>query len=350
MNTSCGRSVCIYRYRIPLCRPLQLNGNSLQQRQGLIVQLNHGSGEQFGEIAPLPGFSRESLAEAEAELLRSARLWLAGRRITPSFPSVAFGLDCARFVSPSRRLLSQDDSPHARPCAGHTVAAIPLLSGSPDAIQKRLSELTATASPPRLIKLKVARLALDDEITLVQQILRDHPDLRLRLDANRGWSWQQALQFARAVPASAIDYIEEPLDNPDMLPDWFAHSGLYYALDETVQQPGYRFHKHSGLKALVIKPTLVGSWLRIRQLLNAAHSAGIIAVLSSSYESSLGLHHLARLARCWTPGQPPGLDTHQILSHDLLWRWPDSAANKPVLSLKQLKLIAQLESTSCMPR
>ena len=100
----------------------------------------------------------------------------------PVFPSVAFGLDCARLSLPPKSC-----PPNGAPSPDRTIATIPLLSGSADAILQRLAEL-AEKRHLSLIKLKVARLALSDEIDLVRQILHDYPHLRLRLDANRGWS------------------------------------------------------------------------------------------------------------------------------------------------------------------
>lgn len=329
MGSRRHRTIRIYRYRIPLGRPLLLQGTQVNARHGLILRLTQGTSERFGEIAPLPGFSRESLRDAEMDLCRAASQWRAGEQPSPRFPSTQFGVDCTRLASPG----SLPSCPY-----------IPLLSGSPEAVLSQLGELD-TVSPPRLIKLKVARLELNVEIDLVWQILRDYPHLRLRLDANRGWGWRQALQFATAVPTRAIDYIEEPLGNPDLLPEWFAHGGLPYALDETLQRPDYRFQMQPGLKALVIKPMLIGGWHRIVKLLKAARDAGIIAVISSSYESSLGLRHLAILARRWTPTQPPGLDTHSALCQDLLWPWPDSLACKPVMTLEQLQLIDEQVET-----
>lgn len=57
--------LALYRYSLPFRQPLMFKGQRLAHREGLLVSING----QWGEIAPLPGFSNESLAEAEAESL-----------------------------------------------------------------------------------------------------------------------------------------------------------------------------------------------------------------------------------------------------------------------------------------
>ena len=60
----------IYRYTLPLAQPLLLEGNEERSREGNLLFLrgeDHLTG--VGEIAPLPGFSAESLKETEKQLL-----------------------------------------------------------------------------------------------------------------------------------------------------------------------------------------------------------------------------------------------------------------------------------------
>ncbi|WP_438894529.1 hypothetical protein, partial [Bacillus cereus group sp. BC309] len=63
----------------------------------LLVTING----QWGEIAPLPGFSTETLADATAESLACLAAIERGETATPMFPSVKFGFDCARHRWPA---------------------------------------------------------------------------------------------------------------------------------------------------------------------------------------------------------------------------------------------------------
>ena len=103
----------IYRYDLPLARPLPIGGSrSLANRSGLILELIDDSGSVgLGEIAPLPGSSRETLEEAEqaaiflAERIRGAEIPLGLETMTSGFedwigelglpPSVRCGFEAA---------------------------------------------------------------------------------------------------------------------------------------------------------------------------------------------------------------------------------------------------------------
>ena len=86
---------------------------------------------------------------------------------------------------------------------------------------------------------------------------------------------------------------------------------------------------------MVIKPTLTGSLAKVREQVAAAHALGLMAVISSSIESSLGLTQLARIAAWLTPDAVSGLDTLNLMQAQLLRQWPDSAL--PCLSVEALE-------------
>ncbi len=58
--------------------------------------------------------------------------------------------------------------------------------------------------------------------------------------------------------------------------------------------------KEPNLTAIIIKPTLVGSLEKCVNLIQQAQKQGLVAVISSSLESSLGLTQLARIAQQYT--------------------------------------------------
>ena len=68
-----------------------------------------------------------------------------------------------------------------------------------------------------------------------------------------------------------------------------------------------------------------------------AHQAGLVAVISSSIESSLGLTQLARLADWLTPDTVPGLDTLSLMQAQLVRPWPESTL--PMVTTEQLDVL-----------
>lgn len=237
----------------------QLNLKNGKTRQGLILQCE----DRFGEIAPLPGFSKETLEEATQEALE----WIRSEK-KPTLPSVRWGVECAKKTLQSVRL--------------------PLAALGP---RKGFST----------VKLKLGHLSLTDAITLVKQHYRNS---HLRLDCNRSWTLSQAMEFASHFEPTDFVYLEEPVQSFEELIQFSKTTGFPIALDESIHS---NWDQVPSLKAIVVKPTVVGSIPEIPPHLQL--------VLSSAYESGLGLLHIANRA---TNSLPIGLDTYRAFESDLL--------------------------------
>ncbi len=277
----------LYQYKLPL--------TAQKWREGLILQC----GESFGEIAPLPGWSRETLEEARAEMLH----WIHTREV-PAFPSVRWGIECARKVLQPVHL--------------------PLCALGP-------KEGFST------VKLKLGHLPLNEAISLVKQHIGQ---FRLRLDCNRSWNLAQAFAFARHFQPTDFEYLEEPVQTFEELVHFSQATHFPIAIDESIHCP---WAEIPSLKAVVVKPTLLGGIPEIPHHLDL--------ILSSSYESGLGLLHIANRAKNQLP---VGLDTYQALQEDLLstsidcssgfFSWTPSLRDRPqTLNLSKLTQIGGSE-------
>ncbi len=159
----------------------------------------------------------------------------------------------------------------------------------------------------------MARYAIKEELALINQLATRLPTTQLILDANGGWTREEAERFCTCLPLDHIDYLEEPCA---VFADSIAvaeATGVSIALDETLSRQD-AWHYHPQLKALVIKPTLIGSLSACEALIKRAQAENLRVVISSSFESDLGLGQLARLASEWAPTEPPGLDTGHWLT------------------------------------
>ncbi|MDH1472231.1 o-succinylbenzoate synthase [Shewanella sp. GD03713] len=343
-------SLSLYLYRLPLDRFLPVGKQRIDHRAGLVLQAKAQAegeeSEQLVEIAPLSGFdidqqplsgfSRESLDEVQQALvmllpkLQNQPIdYLLEQAEASPYPSIAFGLSLlhAKF---SGKLES------VRP----VTATVPLIYQPLDAPKTELiANIASLDSGVHSVKVKVAQTSMEDELSLIYGILGQRPDLKLRLDANRGFSLEQALDFAACLPLESIEYIEEPCQHPQDNQTLYRAIPLPYALDESLNDPDYQFVMHEGLTALIIKPMLLGSIEKLQRLIDEAHSHGVRCILSSSLEASLGINDLAHLAAILTPDEIPGLDTLSAFSQDLI-----VPSGKPqCLKLHQLKLVASTQ-------
>ncbi|MCK3654667.1 o-succinylbenzoate synthase [Pasteurellaceae bacterium Macca] len=308
------RTVALYRYAIPVETGVVLRHRRLKQREGLIIRLGENGREGWGEIAPLPEFSQESLAEAESQAKACLKAWRAGDpcQFDTLFPSVAFGLSFA-FAELQGELGEEGN---------YRVA--PLCYGDPDALYHKLNQIEGE----KVAKMKVGLYEANRDGLLADMFLSALPDLMLRLDANRAWSLEKASQFARQISPEnrhRIQFIEEPCHTPALSRQFAQTHQLAIAWDESTREPDFCLQPEPNLRGIVIKPTLVGDFAKCVALIQQAHQFGLTVVISSSIESSLGLTQLARFAKQYTPHSTPGLDTLGLMTAQLLRSWQGSS-------------------------
>ena len=101
--------------------------------------------------------------------------------------------------------------------------------------------------------------------------------------------------------------------------DFFMKTTIPVALDETLQTKTIEQVKSiDGLEIMVIKPTVLGGIEASYQLIQKAHAVGMSTVISSCYESSIGILGLANLAGASSRHQGAGLDTLKWFKADVL--------------------------------
>jgi len=323
----------LFQYRLPLARPLILKSHRVMAREGLVVQLtDQDSHVGWGEIAPLPGFSAETLSEARDSAirflrnLRSRDLPEAGSLLEMGIglltddqvpPSVACGVETAimnfsahwRGVEP--RHLFDPSAPNSIPING-------LLTGSKEEVVAQARQMTSSGYEALKIKVGSESVAKEiDKVKSVRTIIPPHT--KLRLDANQAWGFDTAVLFGKSVSHLDIEYIEEPLADSRRLEQFHEQTGLAYAVDESVTAMSpERLAPAKGLVAIILKPTILGGLAVTWRFVRHAKEIGLKPVVSSAFESSIGLLALANLACATAPTIACGLDTASWFADDLL--------------------------------
>ncbi|MBU0678537.1 MAG: o-succinylbenzoate synthase [Verrucomicrobia bacterium] len=298
----------VYSFELPLVRPTTAGGGAV--RRGLLLELTDDSGVVgWGEASPLPGVSAESLDEASANLVAVCDALKKGETTSEMLPSVRFAVESAMSD------ISGDNAPAENPFIPLN-ALVDLSSGS---VERQVSE--ALDLEFTTLKLKVGRGDPSGELWLIENVRRlAGPDVSIRLDANRSWSFEEAQDFLGKVSRQDIEYIEEPLSDATDLPRLIGSCDIGIALDETlseIEPEGLR--EYAGAAAIVIKPTILGGVARAVAWSESARGHGISPVISAAFESGVGIRHLAHLAaRSMEEGVAAGLDTYRWLTNDVL--------------------------------
>lgn len=324
------RSYQLYRYQIPMDSQVILRNRFLKLREGLLVRICCGNHEGWGEIAPLPEFSQETLEQAQEQTIQWLKDWDMARSqnqkrsLNGLYPSVAFGLSCALA-----------EMKNELPDEGNYNAA-PLCYGDPDELYAELEQLEGE----KIAKIKVGLYEANRDGLIADMFLEAIPDLKLRLDANRAWTPTKAQLFAKYIKPehrTRIQFLEEPCKTREESLQFAAETGIAIAWDESVRETNFQVKKEPHLAAIIIKPTLVGSLEHCIELIKQAHQQGIMAVISSSLESSFGLTQLARIAKHYTPDTMPGLDTLNLMQYQLIRPWKGSSL--PILELNSQHIV-----------
>ncbi|KAH7688939.1 isochorismate synthase / 2-succinyl-5-enolpyruvyl-6-hydroxy-3-cyclohexene-1-carboxylate synthase / 2-succinyl-6-hydroxy-2,4-cyclohexadiene-1-carboxylate synthase / O-succinylbenzoate synthase protein [Dioscorea alata] len=331
-------------YRIKLCAPptssLVNDSSSSFNREGLILSLELDDGSLgFGEVAPLE-IHQEDMEDVEEQvrflldiikgveisclfslLKGSISCWIwrcLGVQPSSIFPSVRCGLEMAILnalaarcgcslsdvlsgykSAPLGNLKSVKseliDDVNVKKSTRVQISALVDCKGTPKSVAHVVSQLVEEGFTT--IKLKVARRESPIEDAIVIQEIRVAVgyQIDIRVDANQMWTYKEALQFASLVKDFDLAYIEEPVCLESDIIKFYEETGIPVALDETVDNiRGDIFEQlekfvHSGIVALVIKPSVVGGFENAAMIARWAQLHDKMAVISSAFESGLSL-------------------------------------------------------------
>ena len=174
----------------------------------------------------------------------------------------------------------------------------------------------------RTAKVKVAepgQTLADDEARL--EAVRDAlgPTGAVRVDANGGWSVEEAVRAVAALDRAAggLEYVEQPVATVEDLALVRRRVGVPVAADESIRRAAdpYRVRDLEAADIAVLKVQPLGG---VRACLRIAEDIGLPVVVSSALETSVGIAAGVALAAA-LPELPYacGLATVQLLADDV---------------------------------
>lgn len=301
-----SRQISVKPYRRAFRQPLRTAHGEWAIREGFLVRVEQEGRLGYGEVAPLPEFGSETLAEATAFLEQLASQ--PEIAAPANLPCCAFALSAAQVVTergildplknggaPNQSAPRLSNGRAAAPPRDYSVSAL-LPSGS---TALRLADEKSKAGY-RSMKWKIGVEPIAKEITVARSLLDSLPStVRLRFDANAGLvasELEQWLEFI--IPyRSRVDFIEQPLacGQEAAMADYMEATGIGIALDESLNGPDCErwLKPNAWAGALVIKAPLMGE---LSQLADRLAPVAEQVVLSSVFETGIGLENSLRLA------------------------------------------------------
>jgi L-alanine-DL-glutamate epimerase-like enolase superfamily enzyme len=147
-----------------------------------------------------------------------------------------------------------------------------------------------------VIKLK---LGSDDDESRVRAVRQARPDARLYIDANAGWTGDQAIANVRWLEKHNIELIEQPLarDQIAAMGALQPHTSIPIVADESVQSLQDVEHLAAvGVKGINLKLMKLGGLAAALRILHRARELNMKIMLGCMIETSIGVTAMAHLA------------------------------------------------------
>jgi O-succinylbenzoate synthase len=274
----------LFGVTLPLLEKIKIfpSGAIIDHRDIGVLRVVRNNKIGFGEVSPLPGLSEETFSEVSS--LRNLK-----------WPSLAFGLESAIW--------------NMQDLQGFNVLLCGLLLDD----EPPEKALDFEKSGYKSVKLKMGR-DLNHDIQKLESILNLTEKIKFRLDFNGQGKMEDFEVLFKRIPLDRVEYIEDPVPK-DLLPVFASKFEFPVAIDTDVNFTRDKF-------LAVIKPTHVGMDF-------PCHLAtqGRKFIVSSSFESNLGLYNLGLAVKKWNlETVVHGLDTSRFFQQNILSLYVDQGA------------------------
>lgn len=302
-----------------------------------------------GECATLPDLSCDAKPEYEQTLRQICQMVEQMGRIPydmiRAYPSITFGLETAFADFFRQKKMASDaandlgdipawasflsslyDTPFARGEEGITINGL-VWMGTYDEMYERLEEKLNDGF--HCVKLKIGAIDFMKELDLIKHIRQafGKEQVELRVDANGGFSPENAMSRLEALARYDIHSIEQPIKQhqwPKMA-QLCRESPIPIALDEELIGVNVKSMKAALLDTIcpqyiILKPSLHGGIFGSMEWIELAKERGIGSWITSALESNVGLSAIAHFcAKVYGPHvvMPQGLGTGQLFTDNL---------------------------------
>lgn len=309
--------------------PARTSRGAYDKHEMILVSMTDDDGRiGLGECAPLPDLScdREAytMMSDVARLINEALASDDYADYLRPYPALLFALESAMYDMTKSPILY--DTPFARCEEGIPFNGL-VWMGSYDEMLAQVKKKILAGF--RCIKLKIGAIRWEEEIELIRFIRSKYrpESLELRVDANGGFSVDEAPRRLEELAQYGIHSIEQPIKAGQWseMAELCRTSPLPIALDEELIGLNHLHEKQTMLDTIrpqyiVIKPTLHGGISGSIEWVSEARKRGINSWMTSALESNVGLRNVALLAaRCYGPSIrfPQGLGTGQLFTDNI---------------------------------
>jgi L-alanine-DL-glutamate epimerase-like enolase superfamily enzyme len=301
---------------LKLRTPFRISYGTSQERLAYWIRLNKDEGWGEGTIPPYYGISTEAMESFWKKAADSVEpfpddpeqisSWVGSQGPAPARCALDIALHDRIARARNLPLYKLLDIPYPEP----KLSSFTLSIDTPSEMAKKALQ----ASQYSIIKVKLGSDDLD--MDRLQAIRKVRPDVQLRLDANAGWTIENAMSYIRDLERFDLEMIEQPLGRDDIEGMGLiqAQTHIPIVADESVQtMQNIEDLAAAGVKAVNIKLMKVGGLSPAVQMIKRSRQLGLKVMLGCMVESSIGttaMAHLGSLAE-WLD-----LDASALIAND----------------------------------
>ncbi|MFW9606928.1 MAG: o-succinylbenzoate synthase [Prevotella sp.] len=283
-----------------------------------------------GECATLPDLSCDAVPEYFKILSDICRMVeqtgnIPYEMLRP-YPSILFGLETAFAQLEANGSTRLYDTPFGRGEEGITINGLVWMGTFEEMYSRLEAKLKAGF---HCVKLKIGAIDFNKELDLIKHIREafDKNTIELRVDANGGFTPENAMARLEALAQYDIHSIEQPIKQHQWgeMARLCKETPLPIALDEELIGVNVRSMKEYLLDTIrpqyiILKPSLHGGMYGCNEWIQMAKERGIGSWITSALESNVGLNAIAHYcAQTYGPAvsMPQGLGTGQLFTDNI---------------------------------
>ncbi len=283
-----------------------------------------------GECATLPDLSCDAVPEYFKILSDICRMVeqtgnIPYEMLRP-YPSILFGLETAFAQLDANGSTRLYDTPFGRGEEGITINGLVWMGTFEEMYSRLEAKLKAGF---HCVKLKIGAIDFNKELDLIKHIREafDKNTIELRVDANGGFTPENAMARLEALAQYDIHSIEQPIKQHQWgeMARLCKETPLPIALDEELIGVNVKSMKEYLLDTIrsqyiILKPSLHGGMYGCNEWIQMAKERGIGSWITSALESNVGLNAIAHYcAQIYGPAvsMPQGLGTGQLFTDNI---------------------------------
>ena len=325
MNIS---EVKIEKHTLRYKKPISTSHGIITDRSVILLGLKDKKGTWgYGESSPLKGFSIENTDDVENILTEWGKT--KNERLLTGFPTAKAAVDCAFLDLKAKN----NGLPLHKYMNSESLKEFPIsqliLGETPKELVSNARRATEAGYKTLKIKVGTSSEEIDYErLKAVRETVGQ--EIAIRIDANRGWNTNQAIDILGRLIPFAIEFVEEPTRGLDNLATVQKNVVQKIAIDESLQDVDNieKIKSAQIAKILIIKPSAIGGIKFASQLIDRAKSLELEVVVTSLLDGAIGVAAAAHLTSAYNLLEPaPGLGTSALLADDLAKSIPVNNGN-----------------------